>query len=237
MNHPMARRRDPGRFADLVRAATQAFLEAGSLARTQVDDIARLLGVAKGTVYLWVESKEALFDLALRYADFPGEIPAPAALPVPTPPWAETLAAVRTRAQAQGVFPRLAKASRARTQATELELREVLHEIFEVLDRNKVAIRLVNTTARDLPDLAKLWYEDTRAPLLEDLERYLRRLERSGCLAPSPDLAISVRIVIETIMWFAVHRHFDPRPLATLSSLVEPTVIDTLVRGLWKQES
>lgn len=232
----MARRRDPGRFADLVRAATQAFLEAGSLARTQVDDIARLLGVAKGTVYLWVESKEALFDLALRYADFQGEIPAPSTLPLSTPPWPETLAAVRARAQAQGVFPRLAKASRARTEPTEEELRSVLLEIFGVLDRNKVAIRLVNTTARDLPDLAKLWYEDTRAPLFEDLERYLRRLEKSGRMAPSPDLAISVRIVIESIMWFAVHRHFDPRPLTSVPSLIVETVIDTLVRGLWKQE-
>jgi AcrR family transcriptional regulator len=32
-------------------------------------DVAEALGVAKGTLYLCVESKEALFDAVLRYAD------------------------------------------------------------------------------------------------------------------------------------------------------------------------
>jgi AcrR family transcriptional regulator len=230
----MARRRDPGRFGDLVRAAIQAFLEAGSLGRTQVDDVARILGVAKGTVYLWVESKEALFDLALRYSDFGGEIAAPTQLPVKAPPWSETLAAVAERAKSSGVFPILAKASKARATPERAELISVLEEIFRVMDANKVAIRLVNSTARDLPDLGKLWFEETRGRLVDDLERYLGRLDRAGRLAPTPDPAISARIVIETNLWFAVHRHFDPRPLTTPRDRIEATVVQTLARGLWR---
>ncbi len=229
----MARTRHPGRFGDLVRAATQAFLEAGSLARTQVDDIARLLGVAKGTIYLWVESKEALFDLALRYADFEGDIPTPAALPLAAPPWSETLSRVQARAATQAVFPDLVRASRARAVPSRAELEVVLEEIFDALDRNKTAIRLVNTTARDLPDLAQLWYEDTRRPLLEDLERYLRRLRRAGCLSATADITVSARLVLESMMWFAVHRHFDPRPLSLETHLIKSSVVENLARGLW----
>ena len=40
-----------------------------------MEDVANALGVAKGTLYLYVESKEALFDLVIRHADRPGTEP------------------------------------------------------------------------------------------------------------------------------------------------------------------
>jgi AcrR family transcriptional regulator len=51
-----------------VKRATEVFIERG-YKDTQMDDIAAALGVAKGTVYVYVESKEALFDLVARCAD------------------------------------------------------------------------------------------------------------------------------------------------------------------------
>jgi len=56
------------RLQDLLACATRVFIDQG-YRRTQVADIASALGVAKGSVYLYVESKEALFYAALRYAD------------------------------------------------------------------------------------------------------------------------------------------------------------------------
>src|SRR5688572_13892640 len=67
----MARPRPPDRYAALIAAATQVFVRAGGVRRAQIDEVARALGVAKGTVYLYVEGKEALFDQALRHADGP----------------------------------------------------------------------------------------------------------------------------------------------------------------------
>ena len=40
-----------------------------------MDEVARQLGVSKGSLYLYVESKEALFDLCVRYADDGGKQP------------------------------------------------------------------------------------------------------------------------------------------------------------------
>jgi len=40
-----------------------------------MDDIAVALGVAKGTLHLSVESKEALFDLVMRCADVEPPLP------------------------------------------------------------------------------------------------------------------------------------------------------------------
>jgi tetracycline repressor-like protein len=64
----MARTIPPDRLAHLVHCATDVFIAQG-YQRTQMADIAAALGVAKGTLYLYVESKDALFDLVLRCAD------------------------------------------------------------------------------------------------------------------------------------------------------------------------
>src|SRR5438105_2687862 len=68
MNQGMARPIPPERFAQLVDVATRTFIARG-YRMTQMADVAEGLGVAKGTVYLYVESKEALFDACVRHAD------------------------------------------------------------------------------------------------------------------------------------------------------------------------
>src|SRR5512134_4017467 len=84
------------RFQDLIEAATAVFLEQG-YRRTQVADVAARMGVAKGSVYTYVESKEALFDCVLRHADRSDRIELPETLPVATPPPGATLEMVRKR--------------------------------------------------------------------------------------------------------------------------------------------
>ena len=64
----MARAIPADRFRRLVDCATQVFIERG-YAHTQMADVAEAMGIGKGTLYLYVESKEALFDLVLRSAD------------------------------------------------------------------------------------------------------------------------------------------------------------------------
>src|SRR5215467_2238670 len=58
----MARQDPAARLSQLVKHATEVFIDRG-YKNTQMDDIASSLGVAKGTLYVYVESKEALFDL------------------------------------------------------------------------------------------------------------------------------------------------------------------------------
>lgn len=59
---PVARwkRRKEARPGEIIDAALEVFSEKG-FAATRLDDVARLAGVTKGTVYLYFENKEALF--------------------------------------------------------------------------------------------------------------------------------------------------------------------------------
>ena len=54
-------RRKEARPAELVAAALQLFSDRG-FAATRLDDVATVAGVSKGTVYLYFESKEQLFE-------------------------------------------------------------------------------------------------------------------------------------------------------------------------------
>jgi AcrR family transcriptional regulator len=59
------RRRKDARPAELLAAGFAEFAEKGFLA-TRLEDVALRAGVAKGTIYLYYDSKEALFEAAVR---------------------------------------------------------------------------------------------------------------------------------------------------------------------------
>jgi len=112
------RRIPEGRFDDLIDAASDVFIERG-WRRTQMADIAEAVGVAKGTFYGYVESKEALFALCLRWASRTGSVERPAILPVPTPPRGRLAQRLKENLAEEAVPPSLAAAlARPRAAAT-----------------------------------------------------------------------------------------------------------------------
>src|SRR5262245_15228313 len=150
----MARKIPADRFDQLVDVATQVFIEQG-YRRTQMADVAEAMGIAKGTLYLYVESKEALFDLACRFADGPRPLAPPAA--------GTTLAYVGDRLAREGRLHALTAAlARARVRNAGEELAEILGELYDVLARNRHGLKLIDCSARDMPELAALWFSGAR---------------------------------------------------------------------------
>lgn len=64
------RRRKDERPSELVSAALDLFVDRG-FAATRLDDVAARAGVSKGTLYLYFESKEALFRAVIEEAIVP----------------------------------------------------------------------------------------------------------------------------------------------------------------------
>ena len=73
-------------------------------------DVAEALGVAKGTLYGYVESKAALFDAAIRYADRHESLPEAAELPIETPAPGVTVKRLRDRIAEEAADLRLVQA-------------------------------------------------------------------------------------------------------------------------------
>jgi len=67
---PRRERRKDDRPAELLQAALEIMVERGFSA-TRLDDVATRAGVSKGTVYLYFDSKEALFQEVVRTSIIP----------------------------------------------------------------------------------------------------------------------------------------------------------------------
>lgn len=229
---PMARPIPKDRFHDLIEAASAVFLEQG-YRRTQMADVAARLGVAKGTVYLYVESKEALFDAVLRHADQSEPVALPEKLPVPTPTPGATLEMVRKRIAEQAALPELAAAlERQRVADVCAELEAILRELYRLLARHRRGIKLLDRCASDYPELAGVWHGTGREGALALLRRYLEDRIRRRRLPPVHDVAVTTRIALETLVFWAVHRHWDASPQPVDEAVAEQSAIQFVVRSL-----
>ena len=229
----MPRQMPAQRFQDLVEAATAVFITQG-YRRTQMADVAEALGVAKGTLYLCVESKEALFDVALRYADAPRPIAAAAHAPDPHP--RRVAARSGTSRSGSRAIPPVRPCGRrsgaaGRTPSAE-ELAKIVRELHQAMARNRTGIKLVDRCAAEYPELAKVWFGQGRGALLAQLTTYLEGGIRLRRFRAVPDPAVAARLVIETLVFWAVHRHWDPAPQPVDPRVVEDTVVQMLVDAL-----
>ena len=224
----------PDRLGQLVDCAARVFIEQG-YARTQMADIAAALGVAKGTLYLYVESKEALFDLVARHADDPRAEWPP--LPIRTPKPGATTKYVRDRLMAE-TSPVALTAALAATRVANVrrELEGIVRELYDLVAKNRRGIKLLDRSAPDYPELAALWFDQGRVGLIGLLAKYLADRMRRKLLRPLPDPSIAARLLIETIVFWAVHRHWDPHPQTVDEALAKETVVQFVLNGLLQPE-
>jgi AcrR family transcriptional regulator len=223
------------RLSQVITTATEVFIAQG-YRRTQIEDVAQALGVAKGTIYGSVQSKEALFGAALRYADGLEPLPEISALPLPTPEPGSTLTWLRERIAREAQDLELTAAlQRPRVRNARQELTAVLRDLYDRMERNRRAIKLVDRCALDQQDLATVWFGQGRWAQHAALTQYLDRLVIKGHMRKVADTAIAARVLLETVAFWAVHRHWDASPRPIAESAVQTTVIDMLVRSLEKE--
>jgi AcrR family transcriptional regulator len=231
----MARTIPDDRLARLVECATQVFIAQG-YRRTQMADVATALDVAKGTLYLYVESKDALFDLVARCADDAHPFEKLPRLPIRTPKPGATLKYVRERLAKNQVPAALTAAlRRSRVPDPHAELEEIVNELYDALARNRRGIKLLDRSAPDYPELAALWFEGARGGLVGLLGQYLEDRSRRKLLRQVPNPAVTARLLIETVVFWAVHRHWDPHPQPVDEPVAKETVVRFIVSALAKE--
>lgn len=205
----MSRQTPPGRLRDVAQAACRAFIQKG-YRRTLLTDVGAELGLSHAVLYRSVQSKEALFELALVYAMDPGAITA-IDVPVPAPPAGRALDLVRRWAADQARFPVL-EAALTRDHAGDPagELTGIIEECYGFVERNRRVLALIERSALDLPELHSFYFTTLRRGYVALLTSYLQRRTSQGELRPVPDAAVAARFVAESVAWFAWHRKDDP---------------------------
>ena len=227
----MARRIPEDRFDDLVRGATQVFIEAG-YRRTQMADVANAVGVAKGTLYGYVESKDALFLLCLASADATKPIALPEPLPLPAPAPGEIGRRVAEAVGQEVRLPRLEAAmATRRVDDAAGEARAIVGELFDLMYAKRFGIKLLDR-CMDHPEIQGLWQTHGREDVRTRILAYLEARARSGDFRTFEDVRLAARMVIEICTTWAVHIHWDRAPETYDEALARANAIDFAVRGL-----
>lgn len=199
-------------------------------------DIAREMGASPGTLYNYVEGKEALFHLLVERGFQTAGTRAALDRPVVTPPPGATLELLRRRLEAEFRLPKLeAAVKRTRVADPRAELEGVIREIYAAVARGREGIVLLERSAVEWPELAALFYRDMRREFLAKLERYLAARMRAGLLRRVPDPAAAARLLNETVAWMAMHRHGDIDSRNVTDEAAESTTVDLLLHALAKE--
>lgn len=226
----MVRTRSPDKLRQIVDAALRVFVAEGYRA-ARVEEVAERAGVSAGTIYLYATGKEALFELTLRTA-FGEPLP-----DVDDAPYGATIGPgmiewMWRRLAAVSPFSAL-RAAAAREAPVEpgAEFDEVVGELWAWQARYWPALELLERCGREWPELDLLYYHQFRRELLELGAVWLSRRMDDGHLLAYADPGTAVRVIAETVTFFAMHRHVRPHTGEIREDVARDTVLLLLRRG------
>jgi len=230
----MPRKRSPGRLDHIAEAAIDVFTRQG-FAKARISVIADLAHVGPGTIYLYAESKEALFDLALRRALEDPEIWR-IELPHPTPSRAEIADHVWRCLQNAAQFPRLWLAiDSPPPRSIREEVAGIVQELADWLTRYRRAIKLIDRSAGDWPDVSQVFYRRFWRGGVHRIAEYLARRTGERMLPSNRDALVEAHFLVEALTWTAVHRHWAEDSAALEESqvltTVQPMLLEAIVGG------
>jgi AcrR family transcriptional regulator len=212
------RSRKPGRLGEIAAAARLVFTRQG-WRLTQMADVAREAGVSTGSLYAYVDGKEALFELALvEAADGLDEAAARAERFAPIGLDAR-MAAIRAARFDEAQWPMVVADAAAGPAAVGAALGE-LHDRLGPLRR---LIWLLDRCAGDAPGLDLAWQGEIRGRYIAHLTRLVAGATGDADLDRAE---VRARALMEMTVWMAMHRHRDPRPPSVDEATARATVIE-----------
>lgn len=208
----MPRPAPPGRAGDIARAACEVFIEKG-YRRALMTDVAARLEINHALLYRYVESKEALLELAVCYAmDQAVDL---TAVPLPTPPRGHTLDLLKSWIKIHAGFPVFrAAVKRGPGQDAAGELGAVIDEFYSFIQRARLVLSLMDSLVIDYPEFNEMFVNQSKHSHIAALAAFLSSRASAGGLRPVPDPEIAAHFIVESVAWFAMHRKDDPSAAA-----------------------
>jgi AcrR family transcriptional regulator len=198
-----------------------------------MSDVAESAGVSVGTLYNYVEGKEALLLLCAAYAFDPeGAIDGERPLTIASRP--AFLKKLRHDLDAMAHLPALDAALKRKSAPADVqaECAAIVGELFDLIARTRRGLDALERSARDVPDIAALFYGDVRVSLLQNLADYITRRAKAGKIPTPDDAAIAARFAVESVTWMARHRHGDADGGRLDDARVRANTIELVTRAL-----
>jgi AcrR family transcriptional regulator len=196
-------RRKDARIPEILEAALATFAEKG-FAGTRMDDIATRAGITKGTIYLYFESKDAVFKMLARQS---------------------------IGAQLDGVMAHLNSVEGPSADLLRFVI-TTIGGFASTSDRVTLA-KVLLAEAGNFPDLAEFWRReiiDRGIAIFETIvERGIARGEFRN-VVPAHAARLCIAPVLVIVLWRTIFAQFDETPY-DYRGLID-THLDALLRGL-----
>ncbi len=198
-----------------IADAAVSYITRFGFKQTQMAGLAKQIGVSAGTLYTYVENKDALLGLAATYLMNDESLPE-WQLPVQPIPAAKLAEKFVERAQERGKWIVLKAAIENVDTSTET-LRNIGRELYGLVQTNWRAILLLDRLANEMAEFAPVHADRVRGGFIGDL---VHLLKAGG--APHDEFALGIiaRAANEGISWSAMHRRMEglaKQPTGTLS--------------------
>jgi AcrR family transcriptional regulator len=210
---------------DIVTAALAVFGRSG-FARSKMADVAAEAGVSVGTLYNYVEDKDALLLLCAAHDLDPRIVDG--SLPLTVASRKAFLVKLRRILDGLAHLPSLDAALARKKPPADVpaECAAIVGELFDYVARTRRGMDALERSARDVADVAALFYDDARLELFENLATYVARR------APQLDASSTARFIAESVTWMARHRHGDPDGQKMDDDTVRATTITLITRAI-----
>jgi AcrR family transcriptional regulator len=218
------------RLEKLIDAAVKVYSARG-YRLTQMSDIAKEMGVAHGTVYNYVESKEDLYHFLIQYFFLANIDLEKITIPIKSKAKESTLKLIRRLSTDLEIFKLLERSIREGVAAPENRFEEILRTYYKTLSRYRHAITLILQSSLSWPELGVLFYSEIRIKLVNLFIEYMRIQIQLKRMREIPNLPAAARLIIETTTWFAVLRYNGSDPEAISDKAAEETILDTLLHA------
>lgn len=228
----MARTRDPGLLERIARAGMKVFAQRG-LSQARMSDVAEETGVSHGTLYNYVESKEALFYLLVDWGMRDEPLELPDELPVEAPDPQTLLDRLEEEIGEGFQLTKLDEALRRDSVSDPgSELKGILEELYDRTAETREPADVIERSALDLPEMFALFFKRVRRSLFDRLNRYIRSRISQGHFRSYPDSMAVARQVVESITFAARHRHRDPDPHPADEGVYREVTVAMLMNSL-----
>jgi AcrR family transcriptional regulator len=203
VSEPRWRRRKEARPAEIVAAALAVFAERG-FAAARLDDIAARAGVSKAALYLYFETKEALFAAVVSEAVAPNLAPVIAA--------AE---------QYDGRFADLVRF-----------LLPTLARVAQTAALGGV-VKMVIGESRNFPELARVWHDALVGPAIGAVSAVIARCQAQGELREGDPRILALELISPMLVAVIWRETFGPIGAPTFDfEAVAEQHAETALRGM-----
>ena len=226
----MVRKPAAERLAAVAEAATRVFGRLGYRG-TRTADVATQAGLSTGSLFTYVESKEALFHLVFAhgFGQYAENVPD---LPLVAPPFTQTVELIATGLRRHPVPRFRAALAEPSPRDVAAELRGIVEERYDMFEELWPVLAVIERCAPELPELEDLYYGRARVGYHTQLGRYLDKRAAAGLFRPMPDPAVAARVVSEAIVWFAWHRREGRDAALYDDAVVRHTVVEFVCAAL-----